>query len=88
MRGHIKRLTPVAIVEGRRKGGFGFIRDEGEHDRFFSANDLRGPVDFTQLLELHNKNSARNQPTWVEFEPIAGRTKGNGLAAELVRVIV
>ena len=84
MKGHVTTIIrkptgqPRITAEGREdRGGYFFIRDEAEQDRFAHARDLRGSR-FEELRE--------NDP--VEFEPIT-RTggKGNGLAAEQIKVI-
>lgn len=77
MRGVISRLKPSTTTpEGRRTGGYGFVRDPEERDRFFHANDVRG-CRFDQLEEGQT----------VDFEPVVGGGKGNGLRAELVRLV-
>ena len=78
MTGVITSLKRVHMVEGVKKGGFGFICDEAGLDRFFHANNVRG-VTFDDLLEGQT----------VEFVPIERKGgKGNGLAAESVTVKV
>lgn len=62
--------------EQGRNGGFGFIRDENDQERFFHAHNLRG-ITLEKLRE----------GKCVEFEPITVPGKGkNGLRCEDVRV--
>lgn len=67
----------TAIIRRRegQNGGFGFLRDSEDQERFFHARNLRG-VTFEQLRE----------GTRVEFSPVAAGTKGNGLRVEDMRV--
>lgn len=70
------------------QGGYGFIRDEDGHDRFFHARDVVTPEGApAQILFESLKEGTR-----VEFAPLSGchsRTgTGNGLRADQVRVIV
>jgi cold shock CspA family protein len=71
----------TAVIQ---KKGFGFIRDEEGHERFFHARNLRtaagAPASnlFPTLLE----------GTRVEFTPVQETGgKGNGLRAEAVKVL-
>jgi len=63
------------VKDGRRTGGFGFIRDDSDRDRFFHARDLRG-VHFDMLTE----------DMAVEFTPTDSGKGGNGLRAESVSI--
>jgi cold shock CspA family protein len=64
--------------EQSRNGGFGFIRDDANNERFFHARNLRG-ITFEKLREGKR----------VEFTPVDGQPTGksNGLRCEDVRVI-
>lgn len=69
--------TVTAIIRDRvengttKRGGYGFIRDEQNQERFFHARNLRG-VSFEKLRE-----GAK-----VTFTPVNEGGKGNGLRAE------
>jgi cold shock CspA family protein len=74
----------TAIVRDRKegermvkRGGYGFIRDEENQERFFHAHNLRG-ISFENLRE----------GTAVTFLPVNVGEKGNGLRAEEVKVAV
>jgi cold shock CspA family protein len=74
------RITNLVRKTETHNGGFGFIRDEQGHDRWFHARDLRG-ITFKQV-QVNDT---------VEFEPrdncSGGRNgRGNGLRAENVTV--
>jgi cold shock CspA family protein len=69
-------ITAVIRRTEGRNGGYGFIRDAENQERFFHARNLRG-VTFDQLEE-----GAK-----VEFKPVVEGGKGNGLRAENVQVI-
>lgn len=58
--------------------GYGFIRDENDHDRFFHANDVRD-IQFTELKPR----------TVVVFEPAENVRfrRQNGRRAENVRIL-
>lgn len=58
-----------------KRGGYGFIRDADNAERFFHAHNVRG-ISFGNLREGTN----------VTFEPVAGSGKANGLRAEDVTV--
>lgn len=75
MKGTITTVIPVRIEGDKKKGGFGFIKDEEGRDRFFHARDVQG----TRFDQLSQDNA-------VEFEAVeVGNGKGNGLRAEKVR---
>jgi cold shock CspA family protein len=88
MKGAITTL--IRKQEGRLRadgspdfGGYGFIRDEEDHDRFFHARDLCRDQK-TRFEEL-------SEGMKVEFEPTSGNRSrlggGNGLRAENVRIV-
>lgn len=72
----------TAIIRRRegQNGGYGFLRDEQNQERFFHARNLRDlkgavvPGLFEKLLE----------GTAVEFVPVTDGSRGNGLRAEHV----
>lgn len=72
----------TAIIRRRegQNGGYGFIRDQNNEERFFHARNLRNadgdvvPGLFEKLLE----------GTSVEFVPVTDGSRGNGLRAEHV----
>lgn len=74
MTGVITRVNREFVhADGRKGGGFGFIRDEDGRDRFFHARSLRG-VFFDEIREGQA----------VTFQPVevtGGDRKGNGLQA-------
>lgn len=63
----------VRMVPGK---GFGFARDPEGLSRFFNASAVDPIGDFDRMRE--------GDP--VEFEPVEGTGKGNGLAAAAVRL--
>ena len=74
--------TVTAVIRDRKdgdvvkRGGYGFICDEQNAERFFHAHNLRG-TSFDKLKEGSK----------VEFKPITVGGKGNGLRCEDVTVI-
>jgi cold shock CspA family protein len=72
-------MTGVITAIIRRKegqnGGYGFIRDEANQERFFHARNLRG-ISFEKLRE----------GVKVSFTPVNDGGKGNGLRVEDVCV--
>lgn len=62
-------------LKEQKNGGFGFIRDEQNQERFFHAHNLRG-TSFEKLREGSH----------VEFTPLNIGGKGNGLRCEDVVV--
>lgn len=71
MNGKITRIKPQ---EGD-KGGYGFLRGEDGHDRFFHANDV-----------VNSEFTVLQQGDAVTFSPfvVQNGAKGNGLRAEQV----
>lgn len=69
-------ITAVIRRREGQNGGYGFIRDEENQERFFHARNLRG-ITFEALEE----------GTAVEFIAVNGGGKSNGLRAERVQVI-
>jgi cold shock CspA family protein len=67
----IRRSAP-----GAKDGGYGFIRDEENQERFFHARNLRG-IALEQLTE----------GTAVSFSPVNSGGRGNGLRAESVQCL-
>lgn len=67
----------TAIIRRRegQNGGYGFVRDEANQERFFHARNLRG-TSFEKLRE----------GVAVEFTPVNEGGKGNGLRVEDMRV--
>lgn len=64
-------------TEGRKdKGGYFFVRGEDGHDRFAHARDIGQDI-FPQLQE-----NAK-----VDFKPLSGGPRGNGLRAEEVKLL-
>jgi len=59
-------------------GGYGFIKDEAGHERFFHINDMINDANETAMFDTLKKGDR------VSFEPLPG-TKGNGLRADNVR---
>lgn len=70
------KVTTVIRKTEERKGGYFFIRDEEDRDRFAHARDLRG----TRFDDLKVDDT-------VEFDPVSTPGKGNGLRAERVKVV-
>ena len=65
------------VITAIKVAGYGFIRDEQQHCRFFHANDLVN-AQFNELVPN----------LVVEFEPLDGLLHaGNGRRAERVRII-
>jgi cold shock CspA family protein len=64
------------VITAIKASGYGFIRDEEQHSRFFHARDLVN-ARFHELVPN----------LVVEFEPLDGRPYGNGRRAERVRII-
>ena len=66
-------VTAVIRKTEKQKGGYGFIRDEHQNERFFHARNLRG-VTFDELREGAH----------VTFTPVQLELskQGNGLRAE------
>lgn len=73
-------VTVIIRKSAERKGGYGFIRDEHGHDRFFHARDLIG-VTFDELQE---RTKVTFEPLEVPFDPLGPGTRGNGRRAEKV----
>lgn len=71
------KVTNIIRKTAERKGGYFFVHDSEDRDRFAHARDLRG----TKFDDLRENDQ-------VEFEPIERQGgKGNGLGAEKVRVV-
>lgn len=78
MIGTITKLLKKDINRKTDQGGYGFIKDEEGHDRFFHAHDL-----------METKFEKLREGLRVEFTPAVGQSRkggGNGLRAESVRV--
>lgn len=73
------------------RGGYGFIRDDEGHDRFFHARDLVTPDGKGGFRPAQSTFEQLKEGVKVEFTGTSGAKSrtggGNGLRAETVRVV-
>lgn len=70
-------ITAIIRRKEGQNGGYGFLRDSENQERFFHARNLRGL-----------KFEALKEGTHVEFTPVNEGGKGNGLRVEDLHVAV